>query len=442
MGIYQVYRSKLSTAEEAVKTVKSGDFIQYNSFNGVPPLIDRALAERKEELEGVIINCSLGLYPLHTASSDPSCQHFIYNCWHCSGSDRSLSNYFYVPALYYEMPKTVRSKMRDTVMLQVAPMDRHGNFNFGPNGGHIGELIRNAKKVIVEVNENMPVALGGNDTSVNIAMVDAVVEGDNQPMITIPLPQPDDEDYSIARWVVNEIPDGACVQLGIGTMPNVIGELIADSDLKDLGVHSEMLAEAYLNMYRAGKISGLKKGMDIGRMAYIFSLGTQDMYDFIDNNPLCAMYPVDYINTPSQIAGNRNMIAINNALEIDLFSQINSESIGTRQISGTGGQVDFMLGAYLSEGGKGIICMKSTYTNNKGEVSSRIRGALSKGTIVTVPRTIVHYVATEYGIINLKGKSTWERAEALISIAHPSFREELTKEAQEMHIWTKINKIA
>ncbi len=442
MGIYEEYKQKLTSAKEAVKMVKSGDYIQFNSFNGVPPKLDEALAECGEDLEEVTLNCSVTLHPLHTVSSDPLQEHFKYNCWHYSGNDRGLSNCYYVPGLYYEMPITIRSKMRDVIMLQAAPMDEDGNFNFGPNGGHIGELIRCSRKVIVEVNQNMPIALGGYDIAVNIAQVDAIIEGDNQPMAAIPLPRPEADDFKIAKWVVEEIPDGACIQLGIGNMPSVIGEFIAESDLKDLGVQSEMLTEAFLKMHYAGKISGQRKGIDPGKMSYIFSFGTQDIYDFINKNPLCSMYPVDYINTPSQIAKNPKVIAVNSALEIDLFSQVNSESIGVRHISGTGGQVDFLLGAYLSDGGKGILCMRSTYADKQGEIYSRICPTLRKGTIVTVPRAIVHYVATEYGIVNMKGKSTWERAEALISIAHPRFRDELIKEAQEMHIWTRSNRLA
>ena len=445
MSCMQEYKNKLVSPREAVKFIKSGDRIQFNSYNGVPPTLDRALAARRDELEGVIIYTSVTMYPLHTISSDPTSVHFVYNNLHASGYDRKLAqegNYYYVPTLYYELPSILdKNNNLDVVLLHVGSMDDKGNMNYGPNAGHAQALVKTGKKVIVEVNHNMPTALGGFDESVHISEVDLVVEGDHQPLLSLPLLQANEVDRRIAALVMNEIEDGACLQLGIGAMPNFVGELIAKSDLQDLGVHTEMLADAHMKIYAAGKITGKNKVLDKGRMVYGFAMGSQALYQFIDNNPLCASYPVTYVNTPHMVAKNPKVVAINSAIEVDLFSQINSESSGTRQISGTGGQLDFMLGSFMSEGGKGLICMSSTFTDRDGNLSSRIQPTLSPGTIVTVPRTIAHYIVTEYGIANVKGKSTWERAEEIIKIAHPRFQDELIREATQMRIWRNSNKL-
>ncbi len=240
---------------------------------------------------------------------------------------------------------------------------------------------------------------------------------------------------------MKEIEDGATLQLGIGGLPNTIGQLIAESDLKDLGIHTEMLVDSCVDLYNSGRITGRHKTVDRYKMAYTFALGTRKLYDFLHMNPTCASYPVNYVNDPRVIAFQPKMVAINNAVEIDLFSQVCSESAGTRQISGTGGQLDFILGAFQSKGGKGIISLSSTFKNGNGEVRSRIVPTLQPGSIVTVPRSIVQYVATEYGIVQLKGCSTWERAERLIGIAHPDFRDDLIRQAEEMRIWVRSNKI-
>ncbi|HZK43406.1 MAG TPA: acetyl-CoA hydrolase/transferase C-terminal domain-containing protein [Syntrophomonadaceae bacterium] len=444
MSFQTIYKEKLVKPEQAVLEVKSHDFVQYNSYNGIPPTLDKALSMRRDELTGVVINTSVTLYPLHTVTSDPSGEHFIYDNWHASVHDRKIAdqtgNYYYVPALYYEMPITFKRKnIMDIVMVQVSPMDENGNFNFGPNTAHARDIIKSAGKVIVEVNHKFPIVLG-EDVSVHISEIDLVVEGENQDLFTIPTVKPKPTDELIAKLIMEEIEDGSCLQLGIGGLPNAVGELIADSDLKDLGVHSEMLTDGFVKMYETGRITGSNKALNRGEMVFSFAMGSQFLYDFIHQNPVCVSYPISHVNTPHMIAKNPKVVAINNSIEVDLFSQINSESSGSRQISGTGGQVDFMLGSYMSEGGKGIICMSSTYTDKEGNLISRIRPTLPEGTIVTVPRTISHYIVTEYGIIDLKGKSTWQRAELLISIAHPNFRDELVKEAQKLGIWRRTNK--
>jgi acyl-CoA hydrolase len=202
-----------------------------------------------------------------------------------------------------------------------------------------------------------------------------------------------------------------------------------------------MLADSYVDMYEAGRITGKRKAIDREKMVYTFAMGTQKLYDFLDNNPVAAIFPASYTNDPATIGRNPKVVAINNAIEIDLFTQVASESAGPRQISGTGGQLDFIMGAYKSDGGKGLICINSTYKKKDGTIGSRIVPTLSPGTIVTCPRSVVHYVVTEYGVAQMKAKSAWQRAEALINIAHPDFREQLVKEAEGFGIWRRSNKL-
>lgn len=295
--------------------------------------------------------------------------------------------------------------------------------------------------MIVEVNESVPTCLGGNSESIHISQVDYIVEGVSSPMIQLPPITPAETDYKIAEYVMEEIEDGSCLQLGIGGLPNVIGANIANSDLKDLGIHTEMLVDSCVDMYMAGRLTGARKQIDRGKMVYTFAMGTDKLYDFIHMNPTCASYPVNYCNDPRIVALNDKVVAINSAVEVDLYSQVCSETAGTRHISGTGGQLDYIFGAFNSRGGKGLICLSSTFTDKEGKVHSRIRPTLTPGSVVTVPRSIVQYIATEYGIVQLKGKSTWERAEAMISIAHPDFRDDLVKAAKEMNIWVRSNKL-
>ena len=229
-------------------------------------------------------------------------------------------------------------------------------------------------------------------------------------------------------------------QVGAG-QPNAIGNLIAQSDLKDLGVHTEMYVDAFVDIAKAGKITGRHKNLDKGRQVYAFGAGTQKMYDYLNDNPECMAAPVEYTNDIRSISAIDNFISINNAVDIDLFGQVNAESAGIKHISGAGGQLDFVLGAYLSNGGKSFICLSSTFMNKKtGKLESRIRPTLENGSIVTDTRANVHYLCTEYGCVNLKGLTSWEKAEALISVAHPDFRDELIVEAEKLHIWRRSNK--
>ena len=378
--------------------------------------------------------------------ADDAGDHFNWNSWHCSGIDRKIITKgmgFFGPMRYSELPRFYRdgNAKTDVAMIQVTPMDAHGNFSFAVSASHLGDMLEHAKTIIVEVNKNSPWVYGLTGTEINIRDVDMVVEGDDPAVACMGASgAPTDVDRKVAEMIVNEIPNGACLQLGIGGMPNTVGSLIAESDLKDLGVHTEMYVDAFVDIAKAGKITGLNKRLDRGRQVYAFAAGTQKLYDYIKENPDVMAAPVDYTNDVQVIAQLDNFISINNAVDMDLFGQVNAESAGLKHISGTGGQLDFVMGAYLSKGGKSFICMSSTVTGKDGTVKSRIVPTLTNGSIVTDPRSSIHYIVTEYGMVNLKGLSTWERAEALIGIAHPDFREELVQSAQQMHIWRQSNK--
>ncbi|HPI93684.1 MAG TPA: acetyl-CoA hydrolase/transferase C-terminal domain-containing protein [Deltaproteobacteria bacterium] len=445
MKYREEYQRKLVSAETAAAVVKSGDWVDYGHFACAPTFLDAALAQRVHELHDVKIRALTFPGMAAVATADPLQEHFVYNNWHFGGGDRMLHDKglcSYIPLLYHEGPTLYGLIDSDVFMVKTAPMDGGGYFNFGPSNSISKHIADRAKTVIVEVNANVPYCYGGLNEAVHISEVDYIVESDNKPLVQTKEPLVSDVDRDIARLIVQEIPDGACLQLGIGAMPNAVGKLIAESDLKDLGVHTEMLVDSYVNMYEAGRITNMRKQRDRGRMVYTFALGTQRLYDFIDHNARCASYSVDYTNNPEHIRTNDNMIAINNAVEVDLYGQVSSESSGTRQISGTGGQFDYIFGAFHSRGGKSFICLSSTKTDRNGTVRSRIRPMLDPGSIVTVPRTIVHYVVTEYGKAMLKGKSTWERAEALIGISHPAFRDELVEEAERMGIWRRSQRLA
>jgi butyryl-CoA:acetate CoA-transferase len=433
------YKNKLVSADEAVKSVKSGDRIYYSEFVLFPEALDEALAQRTSELENVNIESTCFTKVPRLVEKDPEGKHFTLNDWHFGGVSRKLHKKGlcnYIPFTYHQGPRVVRKyKDYDAAYITVGRMDPRGYFNFGISNSFASAVIDKAKKIVLEINENIPQCLGGNQESIHISRVDQVVEGNMRKLPEVPSLSPSQEDLEIGEHIMGEIEDGACLQLGIGGLPNVIGRLLADSSLKDLGVHTEMLVDSYVDLYTQGKITGAKKTIDKYKMAYTFAMGTSKLYDFLDSNPSCASYPVNYINDPKVIALNQKVVAVNNAVQVDLFSQVCSESAGTRQISGTGGQLDFILGAFGSKGGKGIIGLSSTYTDKEGKKHSRIVPTLNTGAVVTLPRSLVQYVATEFGIVQLKGKSAYERAKALISIAHPDFRDELIKNAEEMNIW-------
>ena len=446
MDFSQEYAQKLVSAEEAVKEIRSEDWVDYGWCVTTPDMLDQALAGRTDELTDVKLRGGILLKPLAVFEREDAGEHFCWNSWHMGGIERKLiarGCAYYSPIRYSELPRYYREHIEPSrvVMMQVAPMDEHGYFNFGPSASHTMAACEMAEKIIVEVNENMPRCLGGFEEGIHISKVDYIVEGKNPAIGELGGGgAATDVDQAVAKLIVDEIPNGACLQLGIGGMPNAVGSLIAQSDLKDLGVHTEMYVDAFVDIARAGKITGAKKNIDRFRQTFAFGAGTKKMYDYINENPELMSAPVDYTNDVRTISSLDNFISINNAVDVDLFGQVNAESAGLKHISGAGGQLDFVLGAYLSKGGKSFICCSSTFKNKQGELESRIVPTLAPGSIVTDTRANIHYLVTEYGKVCLKGLSTWEKTAAIISVAHPDFRDDLIKEAEKMKIWRRSNR--
>ena len=429
-------RVQIQSAEEAVSVVKDGDSVAYGEFVMASMLLDAAFAARVPQLHDIILRSTTCPFPPKAVLADPKLEHVMYNDWHFSPASRKLCDAGlcrYVPMNYHAGPETIRRGLIDRIdvaMLMVSPPDEEGYVSLGTSSSITPTYIRSARYIIAEVNESVPRTFCDEESRVHVSQIDCFVQGPNRPLIEVPTPPPNEVDEKIAGLVVSLISDGACIQLGIGSMPNAVGGLIAQSGLKDLGVHTEMLCDAYVAMAEAGCITGKYKTTDPGKIVYTFAMGTKKLYDFLDGNPDCLLAPVDYTNDPYIISKNDNMVCLNNAIEVDLYGQVASETSGPRQISGTGGQLDFIQAAARSKGGKGLICLSSTYTERDGTVHSRILPHLGPCQIVTVPRSFNQFVITEYGIADLRAKTTWERAEALISVAHPDFREELIRQAE------------
>lgn len=434
------YKKKLVTPDEAVKVVKPGDRVYLGLAHGAVVDLDEALARRLPELDNLDFYSTLPMrtkpFACYSASSgNPGIR---FHCAHFGGPERRSvkeGRLWYIPNQFRELPMAWRESVPafDVVMFRVGPMDRFGNFNIGPQVSDVWGAMERAKIVIVEVMENMPFA-HGHEVSLNLDNVDYVVHSSNPPLFYLPSLEATEVDQKIAGHVVGLIENGSTIQLGIGGLPNTIGALLCESDIEDLSVHSEILTDCVMHLYNAGKISG-NKATDRGKIVYTACCGSQSLYDFIDHNPVCCTAPVDYVNGIETLVKIEKLISINSCLHVDLFGQVSSESVGLWQVSGTGGQLDYVLGGFLSKGGKSLLCTPSTYEMPDGTLVSRILPTLPPGTAVTTPRSAVHYIVTEFGAVNLKGRSTAERTELLVSIAHPRFRDELRQKAVEMGIW-------
>ncbi len=438
------YKNKLTTPEEAVKVVKSGDWIDYGCNQGFPVLLDAALAERKEELYDVKIRGLLAGRQIKAVECDPEKEHFTYNCWHMDSYERKLCDRglcYFTPMLFRYLPTYYRRYLTVNVaMLAVTPMDKHGNFNFSFNNSNARAVFDVADVIILEVNENLP-RIPGLQNTININEVDMVVEGPHDPLLELQTSPASETDMKIANLLIPRIANGSTIQLGVGALPDTVGTLIAESDLKDLGIHSELVVNAHYEMAKAGKITNkYRKGLFRGKTVFGLGYGNKSLYDWLDGNEDCINAPMDFVNDPKVIADIDNFVSINSCVSVDLFGQVGSESAGTRHISGTGGQVDFLNGAFDSPTGASYIACTSTFTDRKGVMHSRFKSTFN-GDIVTDPRSQVQYLVTEYGIENLAGTSTWERAEKIISLAHPDFREELISSAEELKIWRRSNKL-
>ena len=438
MNVFDEYRRKLRTADEAVRVVKSGDWVDYVTNLGFPALCDEALAKRRDELTDVKIRGNLIFGPIRTVEADPTRTHFHYSTWHCSGYERKLCDKGlcnFIPMVFRNLAWYYREFLTVNVaMMSAAPMDKHGYFNLSCATGVGRAVLDKADVIVLEVNEALPVIYGGFGESIHISEVDCVVEGPRRELPQLPPPAPSAEDTLIASHIVPHIRDGATLQLGIGGMPSAVGTLIAQSDLKDLGMHTELCGDAYFDLHEAGKLTNRRKTFQRGKGVTGMVFGTQKLYDWVDRNPGVVVEPLEFVNDPSVIARHDHMISINSAISADLYGQVCAESAGLRQISGTGGQLDYLTGAAMSKGGAAFICMTSSFAGKDGVRKSRIVPHFG-GDIVTDPRSQAFWIVTEYGAVNLAGASSWERAERLISIAHPDFRDELIAAAQKQNIW-------
>ncbi|MGI6205921.1 MAG: acetyl-CoA hydrolase/transferase family protein [Anaerovoracaceae bacterium] len=438
------YQRKLVSADEAVKVVKSGDKVHLGGFGGICRDLEAALARRVDELEDVTLYSTLWSLPgtYKTLEADKTGEHFKLFSTHMSKKDRVINKRgqaWFVPILFHEGNKNYRENYDlNVAFVMTGPIDKHGNFNFGITNAEQRGIIDNADIVILEANRAMP-RCHGIDQMVNISEVDYVVDA-NYPLPELPIREPKPEEAKIAEYILPLIEEGSCLQLGIGAIPNHLGELINQTDLGNFSVHTEMLVDSFVDMYEAGKITG-GKSRDHGKMVYTFALGTKKLYDFLDDNPICCSGPVNYVNDMDVIGSIDKMVSVNACLQIDLYGQVNAESIGPLHISGTGGMLDFVEGAFMSNGGKSIICTPSTKTLKDGTVESLILPYMQPGSIVSCPRASVMYLVTEYGIAYMKGKSTWERAEQIINLAHPDYREDLIKAAEKQGIWRQSSKL-
>ena len=419
---------KFISADEAVKYVKSGDHIHFSSVASAPKVLIDALCRRGDagELKDVKI------HHLHTEGPAPYTDAkyegiFFHQAFFVGGNVRKnvQAGYAdYIPIFLSETQKLYRSGVLpcDVAMIQVSPPDKHGFVSLGTSVDATLAAIECAKTVIAVVNKHVPRAFG--DAMIPVSMIDHFVECDSM-LEPAHFTEPSEIEAAIGRNCAGLIEDGATLQMGIGAIPNAV--LAQLGNHKNLGIHTEMFADGVLPLVEKGVINGANKVIDKGKMVSTFLMGSQECYDFIDDNPMVAMMDVGYTNDPFVIAKNPKVTAINSALQVDITGQVCADSLGTKFYSGVGGQIDFIYGASLSQGGKAIIAMPSV--TNKG--ISKIAPTLTAGAGVVTTRNHLHWFVTEYGAVNLYGKSLQERAKLMISVAHPSAREELDKAAFE-----------
>ena len=428
---------KFVTPEQAVQAVQSGDWVDYGFGAGFPELLDKALAARKGEVKDVKVRGGLVIrLRIEIAESDPERESFTYYSWHIGDYERKLQT----RGLVEFLPVMLRSLLYrdkhircDVAFVPVSKPDAEGYCGLGISNYAWRTIFESARTVIFEINEHYP-RLQGVDGShrVHLSEADLVVEGEHEPLPLRSYREPSETDIAIAKLVVEQIPDGAVLSLGVGGVPYTVAKMLAESDKKDLGCHTGTISDAFLELYKAGKLTNARKEMDTGRSAWNLAMGSQALYDWLDAEP-DIFHPgdLDYIHSVERISKLSNVISINGGVQLDLMGQENAESAGTRQLSGIGGQMDFLEGAYRSRGRKGFICINASRVTKDGERKSNIVAAIPSGSTVSAPRTMIQHVATECGIAVLSGKSLRERAEAMAAIAHPDFREKLMKYARD-----------
>lgn len=426
MNWNEIYKERLMTAEEAVKKIKSGDRVVIGHAVGEPSHIVNTMVENKEMYENVEIVHMVAMGK--GAYCQPGMEkHFVHNAIFVGGCTKDAVNSGrgnYTPSFFYEVPKLFRTTMPvDVALVQVTPPDAEGYCSLGVAVDYTKPAAQAAKTVIAQVNNQMPRTMG--ESLIHVSEIDCFVEH-SAPIIELAPPKIGEVEKSIGEYCASLISDGDTLQLGIGAIPDAV--LLFLKDKKDLGIHSEMFSDGVVELVEAGVITNMKKTLHPGKMVVAFLMGSKKLYDFVDNNPSVEMYPVDYVNNPVVIMKNDNMVSVNSCVQVDLMGQVCSESIGLTQISGVGGQVDFVRGVTMAKNGKSIIAMPSTAA--KGKIS-KIVPLLDEGAAVTTSRNDVDYIVTEYGIAALKGKTLRERAKSLIQIAHPDFREELASEYEK-----------
>ena len=426
-----IYRGRTTTAEEAVRSIRSGDRVWIHPGCNTPKQLVDAMVARAGELENVEVVHLLTLAEAPYADRGME-GHFRHRAMFTGGNVRDAVNEGradFVPIHLHEVPGliTIGLLRVDVAMIHISPPDEHGFCSYGAGVDATKTAVENAGAVIALVNQRMPRTLG--DSFVHVSKLTHVVEAD-EPLLELPMaPTISDTAKTIGENVASLIPDGATLQMGIGEIPDAV--LIFLADKKHLGVHTEMFSDGLVDLFEAGVVTNEQKTLHRGKIVASFVIGSRRAFEFVDNNPFMEFHPNEYVNDPFVIARNNKMVAINSALSIDITGQVCADSIGTKIYSGFGGQLDFMRGAARSEGGLPIIAMPATAG---GGTLSRIVDTLLPGSGVVTTRADVHYVVTEFGIANLFGRSLRERARQLIDISHPGFRDQLEAAAKARNL--------